>query len=139
MFIISHNQILLGSGILSSTGNSLYFNGATIGGSSINNIYTYDSTGYTLQSADDKNILVFTGTGTSPVNLICPNNLSKGFKVTFIQECSGQIVPSGSSGSTMHSRDNYTGTIGVYSEGTLTITSNSAGNNAVYNLIGDLT
>ena len=149
MFGLSSNGILLGSGILTATGNSLYMNGALAGGSSSSStadisgyfypLFTYANAEYILKSGDSNNIIRFTGEEFTPILVSCPNYLPVGFRTLCIQDGSGQVVFSGSDGAIVQSRDQYTGTLGPYSEATITVKSNTAGNNAVYNLIGDIT
>lgn len=101
-------------------------------------VFTYGNAQYTLVSGDSNNFIRFTGAQTNPILVSCPNYLPLGFRVSLIQDGSGQILPSGSGGAIIQSRNNYSGTIGPFSEITLLVKNNSAGNNAIYNLAGDL-
>ncbi len=57
-----------------------------------------------------------------------------------IQDGSGMIVPSGSGGAIIQSRDGFSGTFAPYSEATLTVKANTGDgiNFAIYNFIGDI-
>lgn len=92
---------------------------------------------YTVSAADNGKMLRFTD--DLPITLNLPNNLLQGFNIGILQDGAGQISFIAAEGATVQNRQLYFKTAGQRSIASLVVISNSATNNAVYNLSGDLT
>ena len=99
------------------------------------NINTQTGTTYTLAASDSGKTVEFTN--ASAVTLTLPNSLSAGFTCELIQSGAGQVTCSVAGGGTLNNRSTHTKIAGQYGAARLTVTGNSGGSAAVYNLAGD--
>lgn len=92
-------------------------------------------TTYTLVSGDTGKTVTLNN--SSAITCTLPNNLSIGFTCEIIQKGTGQVTFSAASGATLTNRSSHTKIAGRYGAVRLSITDNSGGTSAIYNLAGD--
>ena len=96
-----------------------------------------DQTGttYTLQASDTGKTVILNN--ASAITVTLPNSLAAGFTCEIIQKGAGQVTLSAGSGATLTNRQSHTKIAGQHGAARLTVTGNSGGSSAIYNLAGD--
>ncbi|HVI60144.1 MAG TPA: hypothetical protein VM619_14895 [Luteimonas sp.] len=123
-----------------TTGKALKGSGVTVDGNKGISGYRAkykDVTGTTYTAVDDDSGKVLRFTNASDVVVTLPNDLPRGWCVSWTQVGAGQVSFTAASGATRNNRSGHTKSAGQWAKGTLEIDSNSDDASAIYVLAGD--
>jgi hypothetical protein len=92
------------------------------------------TTNYIIALSDEGSVRMLTN--AAAISVVLPNNMPKGFGITFIQSGSGQITFTNANGAVIRQNDNLTKTKNIWSQVGCLVLANGNNTSAVWSVAG---